>query len=477
VEARVQRIIWAVTVLFAVWMLYLEFSLHRRFGTQTFDMAIFDQGIWLLSEFREPFVTIRGLNLFADHTSYVLILFAPLYWIVEDVHILMIVSVTALAIGGPLTYAIARESGLRTHLSAALAFVYFLHPAVAWNVWDIFHPEVLAVPLLLGAYLLVLRNRWAWAVTLLVLTLLVKEDAAVVVVPLGIFLAWRFKRVKEGLGIAAFGSALLAFNMFYVLPAFSPTGGLTNNWRYTQFGDGVWGAAKGMVTQPKLLFSELFGSERLKYYAQLVGPIPTALLAPEILLVAVPVTAANALSFHVHQYEIRFHYTVYMLAIGTIAAVSGAVRLKEWLGERSGYVAAVVLVAALAGSALVSPWTILREGDPWVGAAQNHAPVDEAIAMIPEDAPVAADWFTTTHLAQRVEIYMLPNPVRNRYYGAGERYAPTLDDVDWLVAQRWALNDKDVTAAFDAARRGGEFETVVDNATLLVMKRIGAPTR
>ena len=29
-------------------------------GTQAFDLGIFDQGVWLLSKFKEPFVTING---------------------------------------------------------------------------------------------------------------------------------------------------------------------------------------------------------------------------------------------------------------------------------------------------------------------------------------------------------------------------------------------------------------------------------
>jgi uncharacterized membrane protein len=470
----------AASLIFAVSMLYLLDGLHDRYGTHTFDMAIFDQGVWLLSRFKEPFVTIRGLNVFADHTSYILLLIAPLYWIVANPHMLMVVAVGALAAGGPLTYSIARASGLSTRLSAALAFMYLLHPTVAWNVWDIFHPEVIAVPLLLGAYLFVLRNRWGWAVTLLILTLLVKEDAAVAVVPLGIFLAWRFKRVREGLGIAAFGTALLAFNMFVVLPAFSPTGSLTNNWRYAQFGNGIGGALKGMVTKPSLLFSELFGSDRLTYYLQLVGPIPTALLAPEILLLAAPITASNALSFHVHQYEIERHYTVRVLALGTIAAVSGATRLVRWLNGRTGAVVGVVLVAALVGSALVGPWTFLRKGDPWVGAAQSEESVvaiDAALSLIPRDAPVAADWFTAPHLASRETVYMLPNPFRNRYFGAGEAYAPTPDDIDWIVAQRWALGDDEVAAAFAAAQESGEWAVVVDNAVVFMLKRHGVPTR
>jgi hypothetical protein len=34
---------------------------HAGFHTGAFDIGIFDQGVWLLSRFHEPFVTARGL--------------------------------------------------------------------------------------------------------------------------------------------------------------------------------------------------------------------------------------------------------------------------------------------------------------------------------------------------------------------------------------------------------------------------------
>lgn len=478
IDHRSRRVVWAAAVIFAVWMFLVLASLHRRYGTQTFDMAIFDQALWLLSRFEEPFVTIRGLHLFADHTSYILVLLAPLYWIASDTHLLMIVSIVVLAIGGPITYSIARRSGLSNMVSLSLAFAYLLHPAVAWNVWDFFHPEVIAVPLILAAYLAALHDKWKWVIVALVGALLVKEDAAIAVVPFAIYLAVRFKR-REGYGLAAFGTGLLAFNMLTVLPAFSPTGDLTNNWRYQQFGLGLGGAVKGMLTKPGLLFTELFGAERTTYYLQLLGPAPAALFAPEVLLVAAPITAANALSYHGYQYQIEFHYTVYALALITIAATAGAVRLRDRFNLHSKSLASIVLAAAVAGSVLVSPWPQFRQNDPWAGSvhsAETREILDAALAMIPGDAPVSADWFTVTHLAHRRDAYMLPNPFQNRWYGAGEPYEPTPDDVDWVVAQRWALNDLQVSRIMQDLEADPGWETAVDNPVVLVMKRVGAPS-
>ena len=47
---------------------------YHAYHAPAFDMGIFDQGVWLLSRFKEPFVTILGLNLFGDHTVFIMAL-------------------------------------------------------------------------------------------------------------------------------------------------------------------------------------------------------------------------------------------------------------------------------------------------------------------------------------------------------------------------------------------------------------------
>ena len=58
----------------------LSVQVHDGYGTPGYDMGIFDQGVWLLSRFHAPFVTVMGRNLFGDHTSFILLLAVPLYW-------------------------------------------------------------------------------------------------------------------------------------------------------------------------------------------------------------------------------------------------------------------------------------------------------------------------------------------------------------------------------------------------------------
>jgi len=86
-------------------------------------------------------VTVRGLNLFADHSSYILIPLAPLYWILPYQQTLILLSIALMAIGGPLVYFTARAIDASRTFALVVAFGYLLHPAVSWNARDSFHPE------------------------------------------------------------------------------------------------------------------------------------------------------------------------------------------------------------------------------------------------------------------------------------------------------------------------------------------------
>ncbi len=135
-------------------------------------------------------------------------------------------TVAVVAAGGPLLYVAALRERVQPLLAGAVAIGYLLHPAAGWNAWDNFHPEVMAIPLLLGAYLLYQRSRVWWAVALLVVALLVKEDAALVVAPLGAYLAWRWRRPAAGIAVVGMSAAVFLLNFLVLLPRFSPTGEL-----------------------------------------------------------------------------------------------------------------------------------------------------------------------------------------------------------------------------------------------------------
>jgi hypothetical protein len=131
-------------VLFVGTFGWLAWLTHARFGTFGFDLGIFDQGVWLLSRFQDPFVTIRGPPLFGDHASYILLLVAPLYWLWADPRLLLLLQVVFLAIPAVSIYLIGTRRLSSPLAGLAMAAAYLAFPAVQWAaIWH-FHPETLA---------------------------------------------------------------------------------------------------------------------------------------------------------------------------------------------------------------------------------------------------------------------------------------------------------------------------------------------
>ena len=109
----------------------LSVAVHDGYGTPGYDMGIFDQGVWLLSRFHAPFVTVMGRNLFGDHTSFILLLAVPLYWVWPHAQTLLVLQTCLLAAAAVPVYLLALRRTTSVLIATALAAAYLLNPAVA----------------------------------------------------------------------------------------------------------------------------------------------------------------------------------------------------------------------------------------------------------------------------------------------------------------------------------------------------------
>jgi len=465
--------LWARAVLAASTVFVLVYgglmvARHHLFYVHAFDFGIFDQGLWLLSRFQEPFVTVRGLHLFADHSSYLMLLLVPLYWVLPAQELLIVLTVVLLAAGGPLSYALARSFGATPGLSAVVAAGFLLHPALTWAARDGFHPEYAAIPLVIAAVLLIKKNHDGWALVLIAAAILTKEDAALLLVPLGIYIAVVMGRRKTGAVIAVASAAAMALSFGVLLPHFSPTGTVLYSDRYDALGTGILGIGWGMLTRPQVVLSGLLAPTSLGYLAAIVFPIPLALLAPRALILGIPTLLANVLSEHTYQSSIKYHYTAYLIAVVAIAAATGVPKL---VGRSRGVITAAVVVslgAGLGAQVWLGP-TPLAPPPSWPPA--DRAVMREALAMIPEDTVVSAFDSFVPHLTHRTTVYEFPNPWQPLNWGAPGVTLPDTADVEWVLVRTDIYPEQQ--QQIDALRHSDAFEVVFEEHPVLLLHRGG----
>ena len=416
---------------------------HENFGTFGYDMGLYDQGIWLVSRFKDPFVTIRGLNFFAHHVNLITLLFVPAYWLGAGPHFLYLVETVWMALGALPLFLLARDRLESGWLAVAVAGSFLLYPALEWINWWHFHPDALIITPLLVAWWLATRRRWGWFAVAVAVALACKEDAALAVLMLGLVLAVLGQR-RAGLVTAAAGAGWFLVATKVVIPAAGGGAGPFYQELFPGFGDSLGEIVWNLVAHPSRLLGLATLPDRLTYFWQIMAPVGGGpLAAPLVLLISVPQTVINVASGHALTHDIHYHYSAIVLTGVFLATVEGMAWIGRGPGTRRALVA-VLLTTSLAANVAWSPSPLGRQYDDgiWARAEPRHATVRAALRLVPAGAGVSASYNLIPHLTHRTYAYEFPNPWVVANWGAHGENPPDPATADYLVIDERLLGDQ-----------------------------------
>jgi uncharacterized membrane protein len=399
---------------YVAWFSYLSLKLYYGYGDPPFDLAIFDQGLWLITHFHVPFVTVMGRNLFGDHTSFILLFIAPLYRLFPEPQGILIIQTLALGAAALPVYLVATKLTKSTTVATLVAAAYLFNPAVQQGNLEQFHPEALQVLIISVAIYAALESRLVLLCVMAALALLVKEDAAVLVVPLGMWVAWRRNR-RVGLGIVGAG-VLYA----YVANALIIPGLLGSNTFYSgriPFG-GLSGLVRTTFEKPGQLLSYIWSGGRPFYVWQMSAPFAWAfLLSPEIAAIGLLVLVENVMSNDPYMHQILYHYSMPLapvLAMGSAFALS---RVKNV--QRRALVAVLVAASAFCSCVLwgLAPFSRSAIEPGWSPNSQLGRAVTYVEQALPANAVVSAWYPYVAHIDHRPQVYVWPTPFSAANWG------------------------------------------------------------
>lgn len=380
---------------------------HLLFQSAGWDLGIFDQGIYLLSQGQPPYSTLRDIHLLGDHAAWLLYPIALLYKLYPSVYWLLAIQALALAAGALPTFALARQAHLSTQLAITLALVYLLYPLVFnVNLFD-FHPEVMAVPLLLSA-IWAARSRSPIGFALGVLfTLGCKEVLGLTVAAMGLWL-WVWEQ-RRAYGLGAMGAGTLWFILAtqVIIPAFSglqPAGVSL----YSYLGDSMPAVIANLFWQPHLVLRQIVSWGTLEYLALLFGPILWGLSAPALvtLVPALPTLALNVLSSEPQQRNLTQHYSLpllpfLILAVITTLQVYGHQGWPRWGQLTLGGTRQVAFILGWAIAAFLLLAKYGYFGSLYLQSLDTWSASRRAIAQITTAAPVLTTSNFAPHLTHR----------------------------------------------------------------------------
>jgi len=230
---------------------------HALFQSNAFDLGWFDQAVYLISQGQNPIVSIGGFHILGDHAAWIFYPLALLYKIYPDVHWLFAVQAIALAIGALPTFHLARQAGLKESVAIAMAAVYLLYPLVFnVNLFD-FHPEVIALPLFLGAILAAQLGRVGAFCIAIAFILGCKAVLSLTVAAMGFWLLVFEKRRWCGVIALFAGVAWFLIATQWMIPFFSGREAAAVG-RYAYLGNSVLEIAQNLLFKPGLVLGKVF---------------------------------------------------------------------------------------------------------------------------------------------------------------------------------------------------------------------------
>jgi uncharacterized membrane protein len=313
--------------------------------------------------------------------------------------------------------------------------MWLANPALNGGAMENFHPDsflALFIPMTLYA---AFTQKWKLFAAAVLLSVLVKEDVLLVMVPIGLFVAWRFDR-RRGL-IAALASVVVTILGMFVMMRHLIGVPTRNGWRIP-FG-GVSGFIKETFTNPTNVMNHLMSEDRPMYLFKMMAPFAGLFFAaPSVALLAVPVLASNVVSTFWYQHQIEYHYSIVVVPLLLVATLVAIAKLnKQWRPIAMALTVMCSLVTFVAWGIhplATNPRAALTAGSPF---AQSGL---EIIKGIPDDAVVSAYDPLTAHLGHRREIYFFPNPFKALYYGVDDSLSgkalPAAKDVEYVVLPR-----------------------------------------
>lgn len=302
---------------------------------------------------------------------------------------------------------------------------YLLYPTVHYAaLWE-FHALSLAVPLVAfaarAAWLGKVRTFWVCGA----LSLLVREDVAIMTGFLGLYGATRPAMRRHGVGLALVAAAYFLTATQLWMPALATRREWHQARLFSHLGGSLTEAAWGLLTRPEVTWR--MATDPSRWGNALLFLLPLAglpLAAGRWALLYAPYFLLLFLGRDYAFYSIFLYYTVPLLpalVAGTAVAAAGRSASRgAWLGAvLGGSLAASVLWGAAPWSAQFwsREWRLAPFREPYFHVSSyipgaHEAAARRALARIGPEERVAAAHYFLPHLVERERLYHLFSPER-----------------------------------------------------------------
>lgn len=460
-----------VLTFFALIFASITFVNHYNFRTFGWDLGINQNAIYDYAYFRWNDCMImqpQFTNVLSDHFSLYPILVSPFYWIFGE-WTMLIFQFLAILFGGFGIYKyvlnLTKNTTISTLAVAHFFSFYGIYSALSFD----YHDNVVATMFVPWFLLYFEQRNWRKAILFFVLIIIAKENMALWAVFIGFGVSFKALLQKDkqtalkGLFFALAAGVYFILVIKVIIPSLATPGRdyLHNSFNALggNFGEVIVNIIKHPFKTIELLFVNHSGDpmyDGIKmetYLALALAGGFVMVLAPEYLLMIVPILGQKMFNDLPIRWGISVHYSIEFAPIIVIAVFTIIHRLKKYkVAVASVFLASTFISSASFLDHRTSEYYNQANSQFYKKAHWKRdfdvAEVNKLLKTIPADARVSAQSCLAPHLAFRDYIFHYPfignaNYIallpaeENKYPYDAETYQKAIDD--FIASGKWVV--------------------------------------
>lgn len=380
---------------------------YKNHWTPCYDFGIFAQMFEYMKNTGLPFATCERdglLSHFAVHFSPILYVLLPFYMLVPSPLTLLIGQCLAAASGVIPLVLICRSHKLSNLSSAVFSACYLLYPAFAGGCGYYLHENNFLAPLVLWLIYFFEKDRLIPVFIFGLLTLSVKEDAAVYTAIVSLYFIFARKNYKCSVSLFIF--SIIYFIAVTACLSYCGDGVMTGRYdNYIYDDSGLFAVIKSAVMNPIYAVQQCLTETKIKYILQMLLPLmfmPLHTKKASRLILLLPFILVNIMTNYTYQYDIYYQYG---FGSGAILIYLTVINYAD-MGRKRGK---LLLCAALC-SCVVFLGTFgsrLNYYGYYRQTAFERETIDAALSLIPENVSVSCCTFILPNLYYVKELYQL----------------------------------------------------------------------
>jgi len=413
--------IWVLTVLALAFTVFVSVWTVCRvltFSTPTYDFGIFSQMFYNMKTTGLPMTTVERdglLSHFHVHVSPIYYLLLPFYWLIPEPATLQVLQAIILASAVIPLWNICRSRNLNPWVSTLICVLLLLYPAYSGGTSYDIHENAFLAPLILWLLYGIERKNTVIILVFSVLTLFVKEDAAVYVAVIGLYvllnaLLHREQRKYRDLLTGIFMMVIAIVWFLYVTDFLATHGDGVMTYRYQNFmydgSESLVTVIKSIILCPMKAIYECVDKEKLSFIALTLLPLlglPLLTRRFERFILLIPYVLINLMSDYQYQHDIFFQYTFGSVVCMFYLTVLNLADLKvEWIKIPVVFASLLISISFFTCQVIPKATSYYKN---YHNSKSYYTTIQDTLSQIPDDASVSATTFYTTQLSQRQILY------------------------------------------------------------------------